>query len=248
MGEHRPCSSPFSGRRRDRICRDARCRRRHRAGVSHERPAGHASDRGWTRAGQLLVLRGATVLDGLGGRVVKARVTIRDHRITEVTLDDDRVALPDGAVVENLGGRYLIPGLFDSHVHWADSAARASPRSSAPTIASPAISRRPSPPASPSVVSLTDDLAGDERARRGSRVRALAAPRTFFAGPSITARAGTPPRCSRSCPASPSSSRGRWRRPRPRARRSPNSNPRARRRGEARARAWIRRSADAAPA
>ncbi len=31
-------------------------------------------------AGQVLVLRGATVLDGLGGRIVNARVVIRDHR------------------------------------------------------------------------------------------------------------------------------------------------------------------------
>ena len=62
--------------------------------------------------GQILVLRGATVLDGLGGRIVNARVVIRDHRIAEVSLDDDRVPLPDGAKVEDVHGRYLIPGLL----------------------------------------------------------------------------------------------------------------------------------------
>ena len=68
--------------------------------------------------GQVRVLRGATVLDGLGGRIVNARVVIRDHRIADVTLDDERTPLPEGAVVETVNGRYLIPGLFDSHVHW----------------------------------------------------------------------------------------------------------------------------------
>ena len=33
--------------------------------------------------GQVRVLRGATVLDGLGGRIVNARIVIRDHRIAE---------------------------------------------------------------------------------------------------------------------------------------------------------------------
>ena len=47
-------------------------------------------------AGQVLVLRGATVLDGLGGRIINARVVIRDHRIAEVSLDDDRVAAAGG--------------------------------------------------------------------------------------------------------------------------------------------------------
>ncbi len=60
-------------------------------------------------AGQVLVLRGATVLDGLGGRIVNARVVIRDHRIAEVSLDDDRVALPEGATVEDLHGQLPDP-------------------------------------------------------------------------------------------------------------------------------------------
>ena len=67
------------------------------------------------------MLRGATVLDGLGGRITNARVVIRDHRVAEVSLDDERVALPDGATVEDVRGRFLIPGLFDSHVHWGGS-------------------------------------------------------------------------------------------------------------------------------
>jgi ABC-type multidrug transport system permease subunit len=71
--------------------------------------------------GKVHVLRGVTVLDGLGGRITRARVVIRDHRIAEVMLDDDRVALPEGATVESFDGRFLVPGLFDSHVHWGGS-------------------------------------------------------------------------------------------------------------------------------
>jgi ABC-2 type transport system permease protein len=109
--------------------------------------------------GQVLVLRGATVLDGLGGRIVNARVVIRDHKIADVSLDDERVALPEGARVEDLKGRYLIPGLFDSHVHWGGSGGiGASPveqtddrlaHDFSATLASGVTS----------VVSLTDDLA-----------------------------------------------------------------------------------------
>ncbi len=49
--------------------------------------------------GQVLVLRGATVLDGLGGRIANARVVICDNKITDVSLDDERVPLPEGAKV-----------------------------------------------------------------------------------------------------------------------------------------------------
>jgi imidazolonepropionase-like amidohydrolase/ABC-type multidrug transport system permease subunit len=142
--------------------------------------------------GQLLVLRGATVLDGLGGRIVRARVTIRDHRIADVTLDDERVPLPDGATVEDAGGRYLIPGLFDSHVHWGGSGGVGSApiehtedrlaHDYASTLASGVTS----------VVSLTDDLdAMRSLSAEVARTRQLA-PRVFFAGPSVTARGGHP--------------------------------------------------------
>ena len=58
------------------------CRRR-RAGVPDGRDARRAPDRSGAAAGKILVLRGATVLDGLGGRIANARVVIRDHRVAE---------------------------------------------------------------------------------------------------------------------------------------------------------------------
>ena len=93
MGRHRSDSAPIAGDDRDRVLADARRVGAGGAGVSRWAtcPARAAIEPG-PAAGQVLVLRGATVLDGLGGRIVNARVAIRDHRIAEVSLDDDRVA------------------------------------------------------------------------------------------------------------------------------------------------------------
>ncbi len=142
--------------------------------------------------GQVLVLRGATVLDGLGGRITNARVVIRDHRISEVLLDDDRVPLPEGATVENLHGRFVIPGLFDSHVHWGGSGGIGS----APVeMTDDRMTRDFGVALSAgvtSVVSLTDNLK-DMRALSSAVAAATErAPRTFFSGPSITSKGGHP--------------------------------------------------------
>jgi imidazolonepropionase-like amidohydrolase/ABC-type multidrug transport system permease subunit len=156
-----------------------------------EFPSTRRIDAGGAR-GQVLVLRGATVLDGLGGRIVDARVVIRDHRIADVSLEDDRVPMPEGSVVEDLRGRYLIPGLFDSHVHWGGSGGvgaapveRTDDRLAHDFGAALAAGVT-------SVVTLTDNLA-DMRSLSASVAAAKQrAPRTFFAGPSITARGGHP--------------------------------------------------------
>src|SRR6187402_2214888 len=100
--------------------------------------------------------------------------------------------MPDGATVEDVRGRYIIPGLFDSHVHWGGSGGIGSApvertndrmiRDFGVTLATGVTS----------VVSLTDNL-NDMRslatAVAGAKERA---PRTFFSGPSITAKGGHP--------------------------------------------------------
>ena len=143
-------------------------------------------------SGQVLVLRGATVLDGLGGRIANARVVIRDHRVAEVSLDDDRVAVPEGATVEDVRGRFMIPGLFDSHVHWGGSGGVGSSpieqtedrlsHDYAATLASGVTS----------VISLTDDVAAMEKLAVDVASTKRNAPRTFYSGPSVTARGGHP--------------------------------------------------------
>ena len=142
--------------------------------------------------GQVLVFRGATVLDGLGSRIANARVTVRDHRISEVSLDDDRVALPEGATVVDLHGRYLIPGLFDSHVHWGGSGGvGASPIERTPDRLSHDLSATLAAGVT-SVVSLTDNLMEMRALSNEVSAGRQKAPRTFYAGPSITAKGGHP--------------------------------------------------------
>jgi imidazolonepropionase-like amidohydrolase/ABC-type multidrug transport system permease subunit len=143
-------------------------------------------------AGQVRVLRGATVLDGLGGRIVNARVVIRDHRIAEVSLEDSRVPLPEGATVEDVSGRYLIPGLFDSHVHWGGSGGigQAPIEQTDDRLAhdfGAALAAGVT-----SVVSLTDDLDDMQSLSRQVSEASERAPRTFYAGPSVTAKGGHP--------------------------------------------------------
>ncbi|MGE0864171.1 MAG: amidohydrolase family protein [Vicinamibacterales bacterium] len=142
--------------------------------------------------GQVLVLRGATVLDGLGGRIVNARVVIRDHRISEVSLDDDSAPLPEGAIVEDVRGRYLIPGLFDSHVHWGGSGGIGS----APVEMTDDRLARDFGAALAagvtSVVSLTDNLRDMRTLSSAVAETTQRAPRTFFSGPSVTAKGGHP--------------------------------------------------------
>lgn len=67
----------------------------------------------------LLVLTDATIIDA--GHPVPAMhqtVEIRDGRISKI-FPTGSAALPDSAVVISLKGKYLLPGLIDSHVHMA---------------------------------------------------------------------------------------------------------------------------------
>ena len=142
--------------------------------------------------GRVLVLRGPTVLDGLGGRITNARVTIRDNRITDVSLDDDRVAVAQGATVVDLHGRYLIPGLFDSHVHWGGSGGiGASPIERTPDRLAHDLTATLAAGVT-SVVSLTDNLEEMRALSTEAAAGRSAKPRTFYAGPSITAKGGHP--------------------------------------------------------
>lgn len=62
-------------------------------------------------------LTGATVIDVVSGRVVPdAVVLVRDRHIVSVGRADE-VAVPRGATITALPGRWIIPGLIDAHVH-----------------------------------------------------------------------------------------------------------------------------------
>ena len=68
-------------------------------------------------AGQTLVLSNVTVIDGGGGRPQPGRtLVISGGRIADIFKAGSKRP-PAGAVVMDLGGRYVIPGLVDSHYH-----------------------------------------------------------------------------------------------------------------------------------
>lgn len=68
-------------------------------------------------AGQTLVVRGGTVVDGTGAApIAGATVLARDGRIVAVGAAED-VAVPEGATVVDARGKYVIPGLMDANLH-----------------------------------------------------------------------------------------------------------------------------------
>ena len=71
-------------------------------------------------AQQLVVIRGGTLIDGNGGPPLRnATVLIERDRIKEIrTAPLDPV--PANATVIEAAGKFLIPGLHDSHVHYKD--------------------------------------------------------------------------------------------------------------------------------
>jgi imidazolonepropionase-like amidohydrolase len=65
-------------------------------------------------AGATLALSNANVVDVRDGKIVpRATVIVRGTRIESV----GAAAVPPGARVLDLGGKYLVPGLIDAHVH-----------------------------------------------------------------------------------------------------------------------------------
>jgi hypothetical protein len=66
-----------------------------------------------------LLIKGATIIDGLSDAPIRDRsLLIEGNTIRELLPAD--AAAPAGAQVLDLSGKFIIPGLFDSHVHWED--------------------------------------------------------------------------------------------------------------------------------
>jgi hypothetical protein len=70
--------------------------------------------------GASLLVRGGTLIDGTGGTpIANARVLITDGIIARVWSGDTGApALPAGTQIVEAGGKFIIPGLIDSHVHY----------------------------------------------------------------------------------------------------------------------------------
>lgn len=140
--------------------------------------------------GQTRLLRGVTVLDGLGGRTVGADVVLRGNRVTEIRAG--KGPPPAGASVDALDGFFLIPGLIDSHVHLGGSGggsasgAEFSPERQVHDL------QAYLGLGVTAIVSLADEPGAMRRLREASWRARMRAPRVFFSGPGITAPGGHP--------------------------------------------------------
>src|ERR1700682_4503141 len=65
----------------------------------------------------LLLIRGATIIDGISDAPLRDRALLIEGNTIRDTVPADAPA-PVGAQVLDLSGKFIIPGLFDSHVHW----------------------------------------------------------------------------------------------------------------------------------
>ncbi|MBI2821476.1 MAG: amidohydrolase family protein [Acidobacteria bacterium] len=78
-------------------------------------PAGYCQQS--TESG-MIVLQGATLIDGMGGPpMLDSVVVIQGDSIKSVASGREAVIPPQASIVD-LTGKFMIPGLIDSHVHW----------------------------------------------------------------------------------------------------------------------------------
>lgn len=69
----------------------------------------------------ITVLTGATLFDGSGALpLANAVVVVRNNRIADIG-PVGRVPIPPGAVVTDLRGKWILPGLVDARVHFFQS-------------------------------------------------------------------------------------------------------------------------------
>jgi imidazolonepropionase-like amidohydrolase len=64
------------------------------------------------------LIRGATILDGDGGRIDNGSILLVDGKVQAV--GGPEVGAPEGAAVIDAGGRYVTPGIIDVHSHLGD--------------------------------------------------------------------------------------------------------------------------------
>jgi hypothetical protein len=78
-----------------------------------------ASSYGQQASDNVIVLRGATVIDGLGNPpLANATVVVEGDTIRSILSGQDS-DYPVEATVIDVAGKFIIPGLVDTHVHWA---------------------------------------------------------------------------------------------------------------------------------
>jgi imidazolonepropionase-like amidohydrolase len=132
------------------------------------------------RAAPVVIYRHATIIDGTGAPAAKDMTVItRGERIASVVRDADLKAEP-GATTVDLTGRYLLPGLIDSHQHIATPPNRRRAE---------ALMRRDLYSGITATRIMADDLRSVADIARAARVGEIPSPELYyaalFAGPSF---------------------------------------------------------------
>src|SRR5687768_8317666 len=68
-----------------------------------------------------LVFTNATVIDGTGAPAQTGMTLVVHRGRIEALGKSDRIAVPQKAEVVNAKGKFMIPGLWDMHVHLSDA-------------------------------------------------------------------------------------------------------------------------------
>lgn len=131
-------------------------------------------------AAPVVIYRHATLIDGSGAPAAKdMAVVTRGERIERVVRDADLKPEP-GATIVDLTGRYLLPGLIDSHQHIATPPNRRRAE---------ALMRRDLYSGITATRIMADDLRSVAEIARGARVGEIASPDLYYAallaGPSF---------------------------------------------------------------
>lgn len=66
------------------------------------------------------VITGGTLIDGTGKAPLKNAVVVIEANKFKAVGESGKVAVPAGARIIHAAGKFIIPGLFDSHVHYRD--------------------------------------------------------------------------------------------------------------------------------
>lgn len=74
-----------------------------------------------TAPAQVSVFRGAVLIDGTGAPALPDAVLVVQGGRVECSGNEATCAIPEGARVVDLAGRWITPGLIDSHVHFAQT-------------------------------------------------------------------------------------------------------------------------------
>jgi imidazolonepropionase-like amidohydrolase len=125
-------------------------------------------------AGERTIYRGATLIDGTGAAPRRAMAVIVDGPRIEAVLPTARLTRQQvqGATIVDLAGRFLIPGLIDSHQHLATPP---SPRATAAQL------RRQLYAGITAIRIMADDLRSIAEFDRQARTGEIAAPDLYFA-------------------------------------------------------------------